>query len=126
MSAPARPQRFRKGGWAIPGTLPRGENGRPLCRWCNREVPRGRRTFCSQECVHEWRIRTDPSYLREQVLARDRGVCAICGIDTVALRKDMRKLDFRARKRFLREWRLREGFRRTLCDGAHTFARREG
>jgi hypothetical protein len=76
--------------------------------------------------VHEWRIRTDAGYLREQVFARDRGVCAACGTDTVALRKDMRKLDFRARKHFLREWGLREGFRRTLWDADHILPVLEG
>ncbi len=41
-----------------------------------------RRTFCSDACVHEWRLRSSPSYLRECVFERDRGVCALCGIDT--------------------------------------------
>ena len=61
-----------------------GPNGRILCRWCNLETPTGRVTFCSDWCVHEWRLRSDPGYLREQVLKRDRGVCAICRIDTRA------------------------------------------
>jgi 5-methylcytosine-specific restriction endonuclease McrA len=65
--------------------------------------------------VHEWKLRTDPGYLREQVFARDRGVCAACGIDTEALRKDKRKLDWRARRAFEREW----GGRRNLWDADH-------
>jgi 5-methylcytosine-specific restriction endonuclease McrA len=32
--------------------------------------------------VEEWRIRTDPSFVRKKVFARDRGVCAICMVDT--------------------------------------------
>ena len=88
--------------------LERGPGGRALCRWCRSEVPKGRRTFCADTCVHEWKLRTDPGYLREHVFARDRGVCAACGVDTVALRRDMRKLDFAARRQFLRKWKLFE------------------
>ena len=79
------------------------------CRWCGGEVPKRRLTFCSAACVHEWKLRTDPGYLREQVFARDRGVCALCGIDTEALRKDKRKLDYTARRQFEKDW----GGRRT-------------
>jgi 5-methylcytosine-specific restriction endonuclease McrA len=58
----------------------------PLCRWCDLEIlSRRRRTFCSEYCVHQWRLRTDPGYLRDQVFARDRGVCALCRADTVAI-----------------------------------------
>ena len=65
------------------------------CRWCHRPIPKGRFTFCSAECVHAWKLRTDPGYLREQVFLRDRGVCAQCGVNTEAMRKDKRKLDYR-------------------------------
>jgi 5-methylcytosine-specific restriction endonuclease McrA len=65
--------------------------------------------------VHEWKLRTNPGYLREQVFARDRGVCAACGLDTEALRKDKRKLDWRARREFERDW----GGRRNLWDADH-------
>lgn len=53
--------------------------GRPLCRWCHEPVPKGRRTFCSDGCVHEYRIRSDPGYVRHCVYQRDHGVCAECG-----------------------------------------------
>jgi 5-methylcytosine-specific restriction endonuclease McrA len=78
-------------------------------------VPKGRFTFCGAACVHEWRLRTDPGYLREQVFARDQGVCARCGIDTEALRQNKRKLDYRARKQFEKDW----GGRRNLWDADH-------
>jgi 5-methylcytosine-specific restriction protein A len=115
----ARPTRTKAGGWAAASALERGPSGRPLCRWCRAEVPRGRRTFCSDSCVHEWKLRTDPAYLREKVFARDRGVCAKCGVDTITLRRDMRKLDFAARRRFLKQWKLREGSRKSLWDADH-------
>lgn len=60
----------------------RGPNGRRLCRFCKTEVPKGKRTFCSDECVHEWKLRSDPGYLRVHVFRRDLGICAKCGVDT--------------------------------------------
>src|SRR6266568_3959977 len=102
---------MKDGGWITPAEIQRGPSGRALCRWCKAEIPKGRRTFCSDGCVHEWRLRTDPGYLRQKVFERDRGVCAICGADTIALRRDMRKLDFAARRQFLRQWGLGEGSR---------------
>src|ERR1700683_5743827 len=92
--------RTKAGGWIEHSALERGPAGRPLCRWCRYEVPKGRRTFCSEACVHEWKLRTDPGYLRERVFERDKGVCASCGLDTVALRLHFLKLDYKARHRF--------------------------
>jgi len=100
-------RRAKPGGWV--------ERKHGLCRWCGIAVPRGRFTFCSPACVHEWKLRTNPGYLREQVFARDRGVCALCGLDTEALRKNKRKLDFNARRQFEQEW----GPRRHLWDADH-------
>ncbi len=102
------------GGWA-----PRK---RGPCRWCGGEIPTRRYTFCSERCVHEWKLRTDPSYLRQQVFERDRGVCALCGCDTEALRKDKRKLDYAARRRFERDW----GGRRHQWDADHIVPVAEG
>ena len=77
---------------------------RGLCRWCGARCPRAVSLFAVRPCVHEWKLRTDPGYLRDQVFARDRGVCAQCGVDTEALRQDKRKLDYRARRQFEKEW----------------------
>lgn len=108
-------RRVQPGGWVK-------DRRRGLCRWCGTAVPRGRFTFCGPECVHQWKLRTDPGYLREQVFARDRGVCALCGVDTEALRRDKRKLDFAARRQFEKEW----GRRRSLWDADHVLAVSEG
>jgi 5-methylcytosine-specific restriction protein A len=62
------------------------------CRWCKRVVTGRRRTFCSDACVHEWRLRSSTSYLRECVLRRDRGICALCGIDTIRWRRSVLRL----------------------------------
>jgi 5-methylcytosine-specific restriction enzyme A len=118
--------RTKPGGWIAPSQIERGASGRPLCRWCNTEVPKGRRTFCGETCVHEWKLRTNPGYLREKVFARDRGVCAKCGVDTLAIRGDMRKLDYSARRQFLKQWKLREGSRKSLWDADHIVPVAEG
>lgn len=111
-------QRTMPGGWVDPETLPRGPNGRNLCRWCNLEVPRGRRTFCSDWCVEEWKLRSDPGYLREKVLERDKGVCAGCGVDCLAAWRHLRRLRGVAREKARREWGF-SGARKSLWDADH-------
>ena len=74
-----------------------------MCRWCKGAVSGRRRTFCSDACVHEWRLRSSTSYLRECVFGRDKGVCALCGIDTHRLRQRVFRLPFAERMRRLRE-----------------------
>jgi 5-methylcytosine-specific restriction protein A len=107
-------RRTQPGGWV--------DRTRQPCRWCRGEVPKGRFTFCSEACVHEWKLRTDAGYLREQVFQRDRGVCAQCGLDTEVLRKDKRELDYAARRQFEKDW----GRRRHLWDADHIVPVAEG
>lgn len=78
----SRVQRDR--GYCVPSRLPRGPNGRALCRRCGVEVPPGRLSFCSQACIKAWKIKTNPGYVRQLVFTRDRGVCWLCGLDTCA------------------------------------------
>ena len=125
MTSP-QPTRTKRGGWVKPSDIERSESGRPLCRWCRTEVPKGRRTFCGDVCVHQWKLRTNPGYLREKVFERDKGVCAKCAIDTKGLRGDMRKLDYSARRQFLKKWGLREGSRKSLWDADHIIPVAEG
>ena len=113
------------GGRADHSELTRGPNGRILCRWCSLEVPAGRRTFCSDWCVHEWRLRTDPGYLRDQVFERDKGVCAACKLDTMAEWRRMKRLPPARRVGLLRDWGLR-GLRRSLWDADHILPVAEG
>ena len=83
MKLPGR--RLSEAGWVRGKAAEVGELGRPLCRWCRLEIlAKRRRTFCSDYCVHQWRLRSDPGYLRDQVFLRDKGVCNLCGTDTVA------------------------------------------
>lgn len=73
-----------------------------MCRWCKGAVSGRRRTFCSDACVHEWRLRSSTSYLRECVFERDAGVCALCRMDTHRLRKRIMRLPFAQRMREIR------------------------
>lgn len=74
----------------------------PACRNCGGACLPPRRTFCGGTlaslsrdgrirkpgtgCVHAWALRSWPDYARRHVLARDGGVCAACGTDTIMLR----------------------------------------
>lgn len=60
------------------------ERGKRTCRWCRGTLSGRRTSFCSDACVHQWKLRTQPDYLRAKVFERDRGVCALCKLDTEA------------------------------------------
>lgn len=107
--------------------LPKGPNGFALCRFCQKECPTKRHTFCSPECVSEWKIRTQPDYAAKKVLERDRGVCQQCNVDCVALLESLRRVRHAERaERFQRAitFDIRTGFPsdpkmpkfRALCD----------
>lgn len=99
------------GGWV--------ERTRGLCRWCNLEVPKGRFTFCSDFCVDEWKLRTNPGYLREKVLERDKGICAICGVDCLAAWLHVKRIRGTARAKLLLSWGLKPKARQSLWDADH-------
>lgn len=68
-----------------------GPNGRRLCRYihCHNEVPRGRRTWCSDGCVHEYRLRSHWRYARDHLRRREKGICQLCGTDTRKLKSTL-------------------------------------
>ncbi len=106
----------------------RGPNGLPLCRWCDLEIlARRRRTFCSSYCVHQWRLRSDPGYLRDQVFSRDRGRCALCAADTVTIFAALKRARGTAREEGLRVYGMRSiRARRSLWDADHITPVAEG
>lgn len=73
------------------------------CRWCGKPVPKGRKSWCSDGCVDEFKVRAWPSYISSVIFRRDQGVCEICGIDTVELDELHRKV-----WRTFKTWNLRE------------------
>jgi len=118
--------RTMPGGWVDRRKIPRGPNGRGLCRWCSLEVPPRRLTFCSDYCVHEWKLRSQPAYLREQVFLRDKGICARCRIDTVRELRRLRRSRGENRRQFLTHWGLLRRTRRSLWDADHIIPIIEG
>lgn len=56
------------------------------CTWCQGPVTPPRRSWCSDACVDEYRIRREPAYARDRVFDRDHGVCALCGLRTEEVR----------------------------------------
>jgi 5-methylcytosine-specific restriction endonuclease McrA len=118
--------RTMRGGAADRASLEKGSNGRALCRWCALEVPARRRTFCSTWCVHEWRLRSDPGYLREQVFTRDRGICALCSCDTSAAYAELKRSRGARRQTLLAHFGLSVLNRRTLWDADHILPVVEG
>ena len=119
-------KRTMLGGWADRQSLPKGANGRNLCRWCNLEVPKRRVTFCSDWCVEEWRLRSDPAYIRERVLKRDRGICAGCGVDCLHAERHLKRLRAAARLKAVLDWGLRPNSRKSLWDADHIIPVVEG
>jgi 5-methylcytosine-specific restriction protein A len=117
-------ERVMPGGWVDRQSMATSSSGRPLCRWCNLEVPRGRFTFCSAWCVEEWKLRSDPGHLRQRVFERDHGICAQCGLDCVAHFRHLKKLRGAARSRAESEWNW--GSRKSLWDADHIVPVAEG
>lgn len=52
--------------------------GHKKCRGCHGDVPRGRLTWCSNECWNRY----EPSRVRYFCRLRDSGICCECGVDT--------------------------------------------
>jgi hypothetical protein len=118
--------RTMPGGYADRRSLPKGENGRNLCRWCHLEVPKRRITFCSEWCVHEWKLRTDAGYLRDQVFRRDRAICAECRIDCQAAYFELKRSRGPKRQKLLDRWDLKTLNRKSLWDADHILPVAEG
>jgi 5-methylcytosine-specific restriction endonuclease McrA len=73
---------------------------------CGRKPKPPRRTWYSDACIHEWRIRNDPAYVRLQLLERDKGRCAACGRNAETLKARVERL-----ARTARGWPKLEGDR---------------
>ena len=106
--------------------IPRGPNGRGLCRWCSLEVPARRFTFCSDYCVHEWKLRSQPGYLRANILRRDRGECAHCGVNTLSEHIRIKRARGDRRAALLHHWGLHTRMRKSLWDADHILPVSEG
>lgn len=68
------------------------EQRKGRCRECGEKVSGRRRSWCSDECVDSYLVRSDANHARRKLLERDRGVCALCGLDTLALQARVREV----------------------------------
>lgn len=99
---------------------------RPMCRWCGKDVPPPKLTFCGPACVHEYLLRADPRYLRQAVFERDRGVCSKCGLDTVKLERQLWELETPSERDALKERMGMPPHRSSFWDADHVVPVVEG
>lgn len=68
----------KRTGLILPQPEGKGPNGRGLCRWCATEVPKGRSSWCSDDCVSAFRTVWTWEAVSSYVRQRDAR-CQICG-----------------------------------------------
>mgnify|MGYP001191281883 FL=1 len=88
--------------------LPKDKNGNTLCRFCGKSVLPPRRTMCSEECAHEIAIRNNGRYMRNEVYKRDKGICAICNIDTKKIAKEILQMPDHLKKDYMDKYKISE------------------
>ena len=84
--------------------LPKNAEGLTCCRWCGKGVKPPRRTMCSPECAKEIRIRSSHKFMKQEVYKRDKGICAICKIDTKVIAKNAVKLTPKEKEIYLQNF----------------------
>lgn len=62
----------------------RGADGKKLCKVCESALPPRRSSYCGDECA----LRNNPGWIRQHVYRRDKGVCALCHLDTKTLPRE--------------------------------------
>ncbi len=69
----------------FPQKRPDGTN---QCVWCGKQRPAGAgwRTWCSDECLTDYKVRAWPAYAARKAYERDLGICATCHVDTDKLK----------------------------------------
>jgi hypothetical protein len=64
-----------------------------LCRLCKKPCPSGERQWCSEECLRTYLTISDGNYVRAKLFERDRGVCALCGVDAARMDAALARLE---------------------------------
>ncbi|GAC1307298.1 MAG: hypothetical protein NVS2B3_11190 [Vulcanimicrobiaceae bacterium] len=104
-----------------------GPSGRKLCLGCESEIGARRRVWCGDRCSDAYWTAATWRGLRAQVAKRDRGVCALCGVDCRALRRAYAALPKPQRAPFARAWNVPPRRRRkTWWDADHALPLAEG
>jgi CRISPR/Cas system Type II protein with McrA/HNH and RuvC-like nuclease domain len=55
------------------------ENGNYLCRMCGKILTGRKTSFCGQDCLDDFFMKTHWPTVRKKVYERDKGICQICG-----------------------------------------------
>lgn len=63
----------------------RDRYGYYLCRLCQSPCPEGERSWCSERCLKRYLTISSGEYVRSELFARDRGICALCGVDAAQM-----------------------------------------
>lgn len=74
------------------------EDGKKLCRNCGKELTGRRTSWCSDECKLEAHIVCYPSFAREAVFRRDKGICSKCGVNAQKLQRAVYRVTWRLQK----------------------------
>lgn len=59
--------------------------GYRLCCLCGKRIPKGRREWCSAECVERWKRDSLWSEISQNILDRDGKTCRDCGTKKMAM-----------------------------------------
>lgn len=63
-----------------------GKHHKGVCWFCGGELPPRKRRWCGKKCVKAYNLLIhQPDTVRNYILKRDKGVCADCGLDCIAL-----------------------------------------
>ncbi len=76
--------------WMEYSDLPFANEPEGICRWCGGECAGRRKTWCSKKCVAAYELRSDPRAVRRALRKRDKGICAGCGLDAIALKRQLK------------------------------------
>jgi 5-methylcytosine-specific restriction enzyme A len=71
------------------------DRGDRECTWCGHQIPKGRRQWCSDQCVKGFQLRCSASDQRRAVEKLSKGICAACGRDTLAAEREADRLGLR-------------------------------
>lgn len=63
-----------------------------FCKWCGKKCEGLRYSWCSNKCRIEFLIRYSGASVQWRIRQRDKGVCAVCGIDTEWLKNELHKI----------------------------------
>ena len=66
--------------------------GNFLCRLCKKPCSEVSRHWCSEECLRQYLTISNGSYVRAQLLERDRGICVECGVNGAQMNEALARL----------------------------------